>query len=197
MMKRFSDQNYYEILEVSYSATWAAIQKAYELAKMTYSKDSIASYSLFDPDDREIILDRIEEAHRILSDDEKRRRYNQRLVHDAPELADQITAGERDSAPADLNDTVRLSNEVNGEILKKIRENRGVSLEEIAELTRITMSYLKFIEEENFKSLPAEVYLRGYLHQYADLLHLDPKLVVDGYMKGYQRWRKENGMEDD
>ncbi|MDC4226760.1 MAG: DnaJ domain-containing protein [Candidatus Manganitrophus sp.] len=72
-MKRFSDQNYYEILEIPYRATWGEIQKAYELAKKTYGNDSIASYSLFDQDDRALIFKKIEEAYQTLINQEKKK----------------------------------------------------------------------------------------------------------------------------
>src|SRR5581483_6450701 len=89
-MKRLSDQNYYEILEISYRATWGEIQKAYELARKTYGPDSIASYSLFDADDREVIFKKIEEAYQTLIDQEKRRRYDEDLAKIVQELAGQV-----------------------------------------------------------------------------------------------------------
>ena len=46
-MKGIKDQTYYEILEVSPTATIKEIQRAYELAKETFHIESLAVYSLF------------------------------------------------------------------------------------------------------------------------------------------------------
>lgn len=191
-MKRLSDQNYYEILEVSYRATWGEVQKAYELARKTYGPDSIASYSLFAADDREVIFKKIEEAYQTLIDQEKRRRYDEELAKVVQELAGQIpTASAEPVEP--LVPEASLTDQMTGNVLKQIRERRGISIQEIADRTRINITYLYFIEEDNFKSFPAEVYLRSYLAQYARILHLDAKGLVEGYMKTYLNWQKERG----
>jgi curved DNA-binding protein CbpA len=189
-MKRLSDQNYYEILEVSYRATWGEIQKAYELARKTYGPDSIAAYSLFGSDDREVIFKKIEEAYQTLIDQGKRKRYDDDLAKVVQELAGQVPDVSTESV-APIMEVPLSSEEVTGKVLKRIREKRGISIQEIADRTRINITYLYFIEEDNFRSLPAEVYLRSYLAQYAKLLHLDAKTLVEGYIKMFQNWQKE------
>ena len=191
MMKRLSDQNYYEILEVSYRATWGEIQKAYELARKTYGPDSIASYSLFGSEDREGIFKKILEAYQTLSDQEKRRRYDEELAKVVQELAWQVPIASAEPSDVSPIEDALTSAEVTGKVLKQIREKRGISLQEIADRTRINITYLYFLEEDNFKSLPAEVYLRSYLAQYARILHLDAKTLVEGYMKVFLNWEKE------
>jgi curved DNA-binding protein CbpA len=89
MLKRVEDQNYYQILEVPYQASWGEVQKGYELVKATYSKGAMASYSLFDFTERGTILDKIEEAYHVLSHPEKRYQYDQALSATVPELAKQ------------------------------------------------------------------------------------------------------------
>ncbi|SRR5579884_2268823 len=189
-MKRFSDQNYYEILEIPYRATWGEIQKAYELAKKTYGTDSIASYSLFDPEDRDLIFKKIEEAYQTLIDQEKKRKYDEDLAKTVNEVAQNISAAQ-ETASDPLPDEATLSGEITGKTLKGMRERQGVSLQEIADRTRINITYLFCIEEDNFRALPAEVYLRSYIYQYAKMLHWDSKRVLEGYLKTYQRWQKE------
>jgi DnaJ-class molecular chaperone len=189
-MKRFSEQNYYEILEVSYNATWEEIKKAYRLAKKTYSQDSIASYSLFDANDREMILNRVEEAYETLIDGEKRQRYNQAILEGSSELDDQTFKDTPESA-GHSEDSVLPSGQITGEILKRAREKRGVSLEEIADLTKISLAYLQFLEQDHYRNLPVEVYLQSYLHQYATILKLDSSQVVDGYLENYRKWAEE------
>ncbi|MEK7702979.1 MAG: helix-turn-helix domain-containing protein [Nitrospirota bacterium] len=79
MIKRIENQDYYQILEVPYHASWGEIQKAYEFAKITYSKGAMGSYSLFDFAARGNILDKIEEAYHVLGHPEKRKKYDQAL----------------------------------------------------------------------------------------------------------------------
>ena len=43
--------------------------------------------------------------------------------------------------------------------------------------------YLRLIEANQFSELPAPVYLRGFLREFAKALRLEPGLVVDSYMK--------------
>lgn len=60
-----------------------------------------------------------------------------------------------------------------GEILRKTREAKGISLEEVSEATKIRRKYLEAIEQEEFQSLPGEVYARGFVTAY--LKYLDIK----------------------
>jgi cytoskeletal protein RodZ len=68
-----------------------------------------------------------------------------------------------------------------GEILRKKREDQGVNLREIAETLKIGYDYLKAIEEEDFKKIPAEVYTRGYILEYAKILNIDPDVIIKAY----------------
>jgi len=54
-----------------------------------------------------------------------------------------------------------------GNYLKSIRLEKGISLEEISNKTKIRVDNLIIIEEEDFDRLPAEVYLKGFLRAYA------------------------------
>ena len=66
-----------------------------------------------------------------------------------------------------------------GELLKKKREESGRDLKEIAETLKIRLDYLKAIEEGDLKKLPAEVYLKGYLIEYAKILDIDHQMVME------------------
>ncbi len=61
-----------------------------------------------------------------------------------------------------------------GETFRKAREARGLSLEDVARLTKINLRYIKAIESDSFDVLPGGVYTRGFLRSYARLLDLDP-----------------------
>lgn len=70
-------QTYYDVLEVSPDATHQDIRSAYIRLKSAYSKDNLALYSLLDQGEKSSILSQVEEAYYILSDEEKRRDYDQ------------------------------------------------------------------------------------------------------------------------
>jgi cytoskeletal protein RodZ len=70
-----------------------------------------------------------------------------------------------------------------GELLKKKREESGRELKEIAETLKIRLDYLKAIEEGDLKKLPAEVYLKGYLIEYAKVLNIDHEMIMETYHK--------------
>ncbi len=77
-----------------------------------------------------------------------------------------------------------------GKSLKQIREQLGIDLKVIASETRINLRILERIEEEDLEHLPAMVYLKGFLKSYAQALHLDPRKVIDGYLKLFQEEKK-------
>ena len=54
-----------------------------------------------------------------------------------------------------------------GERLRREREMRGISLNEISESTKISRRYLESLENEDFDSLPGGVFNRGFVRAYA------------------------------
>jgi transcriptional regulator with XRE-family HTH domain len=70
-----------------------------------------------------------------------------------------------------------------GEILRKRREELGKDLREIAQISKIRYDYLKAIENEAFEKLPLEVYVKGYIREYAKILNIDPEVVINEYIQ--------------
>jgi cytoskeletal protein RodZ len=68
-----------------------------------------------------------------------------------------------------------------GSYLREAREVRGMDLREAAQQTRISISYLKAIEDEDFSKLPGEVFVRGFLKNYARFLGLPDDEVMKRY----------------
>ena len=68
-----------------------------------------------------------------------------------------------------------------GDILKKRREELGMDLREISETLKIKYAYLKALEDDDLKNLPAEVYVKAYLNSYARSLNLDPEEILNAY----------------
>jgi cytoskeletal protein RodZ len=77
-----------------------------------------------------------------------------------------------------------------GAVLRKAREAKGMTLEDIQNQTKISRRYLEAIEEGDFTLIPGEVYLKGFIVNYANTVELDSKAILDEY---YQlREQKEN-----
>lgn len=60
-----------------------------------------------------------------------------------------------------------------GAELRRVREERSIALEEIAEKTMIRVSLLRAIEDGKIQKLPEPVYIQGFLLRFADALGLD------------------------
>lgn len=68
-----------------------------------------------------------------------------------------------------------------GEHLKREREMRGVSLEEVSQATRISTRFLEAIENERWDELPGGVFNRGFIRAIARFLGLDEDGLVAEY----------------
>jgi len=69
-----------------------------------------------------------------------------------------------------------------GTWLRTQREARGVSLREIADASKISLRYLEALERDRFDVLPAPVFTRGFLKEYARVVGLDADEVVNLYL---------------
>jgi cytoskeletal protein RodZ len=65
--------------------------------------------------------------------------------------------------------------------LATIRRNRGISLEEIAEATKIGVRALEAIERGDFRKLPGGIYNTSYIRQYARAIDYDESLILAVY----------------
>lgn len=222
MLKKIKNLNFYELLEISPTATKQEIHKAYERIRRVYEPNSIALYSLFTQEEIAAIHQRIEEAYRTLVYEDNRKRYDAvlrdrncldkdnppasphlksqpRFVQaafslpsenrylDKPEPTLQLSQQQTASKPPQEKNTPvsNLVTEFTGPTIKILREQRGLTIRNIADTTKISSRYLEYIETENFKKLPALTYLRGFLTNYAKALGCEPERMVGDYMKRY------------
>ena len=72
-------------------------------------------------------------------------------------------------------------NERLGDFLARVRESQGLSIEDLAERTKISVKMLHFIESSDWKSLPVEAYVRSYLNSVSSKLGLDTKAILKMY----------------
>jgi cytoskeleton protein RodZ len=68
-----------------------------------------------------------------------------------------------------------------GERLKREREMRGVTLEEVSAATRISVRFLDALENERWERLPGGIFNRGFVRAIADFLGLDEETLVTEY----------------
>jgi curved DNA-binding protein CbpA len=270
-MGKDNKQSYYEILDVNLNANPEVIRMAYIRAKNAYNRDSLAAYSLFDREESKQIIAEIEEAYSVLSDSDKRRKYDEshgiissETVYDAyhkgnhavaafsreamstgdssrfqfeddpfrrpiekhlaeakakaQELSDSLPSPNaalspierlraQDAGPiAQKNYQINLAHEsdpemeerikscqnVSGAFLRAVRDYKKVSVDDIINILKISKTYLTALEEDDVKKLPANVFVRGFVIQYAKALKMDHEKVANAYMEYLRAKRPVN-----
>lgn len=68
-----------------------------------------------------------------------------------------------------------------GEELRREREIRGISLKEISDATKISKRFLDALERNDHKTLPAPVFTRGFVREYARYVGLNVEEMVNRY----------------
>ncbi len=208
-MKSFENLNYYELLEIPVNASFFEIRHAYKEVLSLYDEDSLSTYASFSDERRETLLKKIETAFSTLVDEEKRAEYDKMLLESGKVDPDELTkTEEKKSIPIfqpgrsiakdhffnkirekikeegikKILDEIHAKELISGKDLRRLREAIGIELQEIFEVARISVSMLQAIEGNEFLNLPALVYLKNFLKSYAEILRLDPKKIVDGYI---------------
>lgn len=78
-----------------------------------------------------------------------------------------------------------------GSWLRRQREVREISLREIADASKISLRYLEAFEQDRFDVLPAPIFARGFLREYAKYVGLDPDEVVNHFLSAKQALEPE------
>lgn len=68
-----------------------------------------------------------------------------------------------------------------GVMLREAREEKGLSLDDIQELTKIQKRYLVAIEQEDYHALPGRFYARAFIKEYAQAVGLDSVALLEGF----------------
>ncbi len=167
----------YAALGLEPRASSDEVERAYRFSLELYGEGALATYSLLEPAEAEAMRTRVREAYEVLSDEQKRQAYDAAqgfLPPDTPVLPF--------PGPKASREQEQLPEVLTGAELRRLREARGVSLRHIASVTKIGLRYLEYLEEDRFQFLPAPVYLRGFLQEYARLVGIDPRRTADAYM---------------
>lgn len=206
------NENYYDVLDIPYNASSKMIESAYYSALSLYNSNNLANYSIISSNEIEKSRKLIEEAYLVLSSNEKRNLYDshKNITHDSEREHSSSNVGNLKKEGAYINNLeatekfklvysfdnelelqIEQEEQYSGSFLKQIREYKNVSLDRMAKLTNILKSYLISIEEERFDLLPATVYARGFVFQYAKILKLNPDLVTKKYISRLKEYRND------
>ena len=163
----------YRLLDIDPGATPEELKQAYHRMKALYSEGSLATYSLLTEEERADMLSDIEKAYLAIT---VSIREESAASAPAPTLS-HVTG----PAPA-----MEPEEEI-GQYLRSRREESGLPIKELANMTRIRSTHLENIELERFDLLPAPVYLRGFIIEYARSLQLpDPEGLAAIYIDRYR-----------
>src|SRR3989344_2128251 len=193
--------NYYEILEITENATQQEIHLAYENAKMTYSSENKALNSVFSVSEASELRTLIEEAYEVLSNNTYRNIYEKRMLAntfaedeltvEAIKIASEdlfqkaappqivIETANQSIVNSDFENELATKKEWTGQDLKKAREYRKLSFDELTDITKINPWYIAALEDMDPANLPVEVFVRGYVIQISKALGLKEKIVAD------------------
>lgn len=80
-----------------------------------------------------------------------------------------------------------------GKSLTQLREAVGVSQAEVQERTKVSLEYIKGLENNDFHKLPSLVYIRGFTKIYLQYLGVkDSETLVEAYTEKYNLWREQS-----
>jgi hypothetical protein len=145
----------YEVLDLEAGAGRLEVIRAYKRLKELYSRDSLAIYSLVTESERIERLEQIESAYQSIL----------KLLNQPVEtLCGTSALHQPDTVPDPELST--------GAYLRWQREQAGLSIKQLADRTKIGTVKLEDIEFERADHLPATVYLRGFVYQFARSLGL-------------------------
>jgi flagellar biosynthesis protein FlhG len=204
--------SHYELLEVPPTASFEDIRRANRRIRDIYGAESVAISGLYDPASLEAVHRRLDLAYTTLMDAAKRKEYDMELFPDGvpmpvtPAVTSDLPVSR--PVPKVVDDVVTIAvrppmpeisagTEFSGPLLRQIREAVGVELREIAERSKIGMAYLSALEGESFHKLPAAVYVRGFLAEYARALGLDGERVKQTYLARFRAARGPGDDDDD
>jgi curved DNA-binding protein CbpA len=192
-VKRVLEQTFYELLEVSPSATPEEIDRAWERARVLYGPGSLAAYTLLTPEVAEALARRIDEAYEVLLDPAARAQYDARLPAEesrparaAPEPPAPAPSPPPPPAPAAQVPRPFVPPEGaswTGELLRQAREARGLTVAQMSDRTKVSRLHIECVEGERFSELPVPVYLRGIVMCIARELRLDGQKVARSYLE--------------
>ena len=190
-MRRFDEQDPFELLGVAPDATPEEIRRAFEHLSVLLAPGSLALYSAAELDEQHQLQQRLRAAYLTVTG---RGASAGETLSGADELAPapgapvsvEPPAGPSSPASPVPSGGPSMPRGFSGPVLRELREAAGMSLRVLSERTRIRPQQLTHIEEEAWDALPPRVYVRGFVMAYGRELKLDPNQVWTAFL---ERWR--------
>jgi hypothetical protein len=156
-----------------------------------YSHDALCCYGLFEPHEIEKVRARLDEAFDVLADPGRRRPYELSVFSDEPEPAPADPGPPPEEEPLRPPPDITPDTLFTGGLLRHVRESQRITLLEVNQRTKVSMPYLKALEEDDFSKLPEVVFTSGFLREFARCLKLDPQQVSRTYLARYKQYLEE------
>jgi flagellar biosynthesis protein FlhG len=188
-----AEPSLYFSLATTRAASDEEVRRAYKKQREIYAAGGLATTSMMSPAELQAMLLRLDEAFDTLLDPVRRRAYDVSNFPDLPLAASEANrdvarepltlAAEQLILQAQLKREMGPETEFSGALLGRVRESQGIELEGISARTKIARAHLQAIEDEAYEKLPAAVYVRGFLIEFAKCLGLDPHRVQATYLR--------------
>lgn len=177
-------ETHYDVLGVMRRATPEQLEKAYQFSKQMYDDTALATYTLLNPEEMRAARARVSQAYEVLGDPTRRREYDFTLEAESRQKAVLPfgVASPPQQRPEGPVPAATLTEPVTGESLRRLREQQGVALRDISASSKIGVRFFEYIEADRHSHLPARVYLRSFLQEYAKALGLDPRQTAEAYI---------------
>lgn len=177
----------YATLEVDPGTPADQVRRAYKRLVHLFDPESPVVYGLYTREEALALVARIEAAWRTLDGARRGPAPASGAAGESPStvltpvIEDPLAAlGVAPDAP------------LTGTTIARVRTLLGVQLEDIADRTKIGMFTLRAIERDAYGDLPAQVYLKGFLKQIAQMLRLDADRLTRDYLGACAAWNRDN-----
>jgi flagellar biosynthesis protein FlhG len=210
---RAASDSFYNLLEVDPTATVEEVRRANRRVRDVYAKGGLLAGGLYNEARLTELHATVDEAYETLMDPVRRKAYDQALFpggvpvpragedSDSAPLADSqdadgIASPQVPEVPRPPAPVIDPDTEFTGGLMRRVRESLGIDLRAVSERTKIGIGYLSAIEDEDFAKLPAVVYVRGFLIDYARQLRLDGDRLLATYLERYKRSKLDVAVDE-
>lgn len=161
----------WKLLDLEPGADLAEVNRALRFRRSLYQPGSLATYNLLDEDERQRMLDRIDEAYRRVTGLEPP------AANTPVETKPDVASADRPVGPPPDPRTEP------GALLAFYRRSLGLSIDQLAAVTKIRVALLRQLEAESTAELPEAVFVRGHVLTYARALDLEnPNEIAARYL---------------
>ena len=196
------DKNLYEILGVDQNANHLTIKDAYLRQKQTFERNSLALYSISNPQTDSKLLEEIDHAYEVLSCSFAKENYDKELSggasimshissHSVKKTNFRSTEGLSKDAAMQFDTLGREFGPGSGKQLRSFRKWLGIELEEVQQVTKISPQILRSIENESFQLLPDIVYVKGFVRTCLRYYKIPNKEEFEKlFTERYKNWKQ-------